>query len=523
MNIFSERLTQLVGDFGEKRATHIPKLSKYAELYTLLLKETSFLDEYFPSIPQRIWHVKNGTNTVKICTECNKNVLNWNPGKSKYRDFCSLKCKSNNIEIKQKTKDSFIRNFGCDNPQKNKEIKEKTKLTNLTRYGFDNPLKSNVIRDKVKKTKKEKYGDENFTNPNKRTKTNIERYGVKSFAESLCDKISLEKVRDKDFLYEQHILLKKTQDKIAKDLNLHPSTISFYLKENDITPMRFSRSEGEKELGEFVENFFEIQTNVRNIIFPKEIDILIPAKNIAIEYCGLYWHSFEINNNVNFHKQKYDLCKEKGLRLITIFEDEWINKKEIVKNKLMHILGVSFEKKIFARKCVIKNIDFIIAKKFHDENHIQGFSSGFFHAGLFFENELISCISLKRRNTRELEIVRYSTNCRVVGGFSKLLSYIIKELNFDSVVTFADLRWHQGEVYFKSGFTLEKQISPDYQYITNHFTSRSHKFNFRKKTLEKKFKDLYDETLTEFENVKKMKIYRIYDCGKLKYIYNKGK
>lgn len=497
--MYSDLLKNFFRDYKNKRYTHIPKLQKYDEIYKNILSETSFLDELNPTLPQRIWYIKNDIFNIVLCKECNSNPVSWDSGKAVHRTYCSIKCKSKSQDVKDKSKQTW------------KEI-----------YGVDNPQKSELVNNKSKKTKLERYGTETFSNPEKRKQTCLEKYGAKTFAESLRSPESLEKVKNKDFLYEQHVTLRKPIDKIAKELDLHPSTVSSYLKSAGLSIIRYKTSEGEKELSDFLREHFNILTNIRDIISPKELDIFIPEKNVAVEYCGLYWHSFEINNNVNVHKEKYESCRDKGIKLITIFEDEWFTKKEIVKNKLLHILGVNKNQKVFARKCKVKEIDSITAKKFHNENHIQGYASGFLHIGLFFDDKIVSCISFKKRNAQELELIRYSTNCSVVGGFSKLLSFVLSNNKVFDIVTFADLRWHYGEVYLKCGFYIDKIIAPDYQYIIDHFSGRSHKFNFRKAIMKKKFGDLYDESLTEFSNAKNMKLYRIYDCGKVKYRYKRN-
>ena len=64
----------------------------------------------------------------------------------------------------------------------------------------------------------------------------------------------------------------------------------------------------------------------------------MPKLHIAIEYNGLRWHSEEFNKDKNYHLNKLIKCNEKGIRLIQIFEDEWIEKQEIVLKKIKHIL-----------------------------------------------------------------------------------------------------------------------------------------------------------------------------------------
>lgn len=89
-------------------------------------------------------------------------------------------------------------------------------------------------------------------------------------------------------------------------------------------------------------------------------------------------------------------------------------------------------------------------------------------------------------------------------------------LNWQEIITFVDLRWHFGDVYEKSGFSLDKTLLPDYEYVIN--GKRYHKFNFRHKGIKQKFPDKYDPLLTESENMEKIGVPKIYDCGKNRFI-----
>ena len=115
-----------------------------------------------------------------------------------------------------------------------------------------------------------------------------------------------------------------------------------------------------------------------------------------------------------------------NIKLIQIFSDEWINKKEIVKSRIKNLIGVN-ENKIYARKCTIKEItnnDYIL---FLYNNHLQGYNSAKIKLGLFYNDELISIMSFSksRYNKKyEYEIIRYCNkiNYSIIGGFNKLFS-----------------------------------------------------------------------------------------------------
>lgn len=97
----------------------------------------------------------------------------------------------------------------------------------------------------------------------------------------------------------------------------------------------------EKEVQTFFsQNFNNIKLNDRNIINPKELDIVLEDFKIAVECNGDYWHSDEVikfNYGIDaytHHKNKYNLTKEKGYELLYIWEKDWLNNREEIIAKL---------------------------------------------------------------------------------------------------------------------------------------------------------------------------------------------
>jgi len=81
-------------------------------------------------------------------------------------------------------------------------------------------------------------------------------------------------------------------------------------------------SKAEREIGDIIENMgFNVIRNDRNLLGNLELDIYIESEKLAIEYCGIYWHSEKFKDK-NYHINKLKRCEEIGIRLITIFEDE---------------------------------------------------------------------------------------------------------------------------------------------------------------------------------------------------------
>ena len=254
----------------------------------------------------------------------------------------------------------------------------------------------------------------------------------------------------------------------------------------------------------------------RKILNGKEIDIYIPEMKIGVECDGLIWHNEKTCDN-NYHINKTNKAKNKGVRLIHIFEDEWKYKKDVVKSMLSAIFGKT-QTTIYARNCEIKIVGAHEKRIFIDTNHIQGDTKSKVNIGLYHNGELVSVmtfgtprVNLKGDKSEGYwELVRFCNKigARVVGGASKLLSYFKKNYNYKRIVSYCDKRWFDGKLYEKLGFTHDHDSKPNYFYVIN--DRRKNRFQFRKDAL---VKEGYDPAKTEHQIMLDRGIYRIYDCG----------
>ena len=224
--------------------------------------------------------------------------------------------------------------------------------------------------------------------------------------------------------------------------------------------------------------------------------------------------------------EKMMLANSKGIKLIQVFEDEYKRNKDLVIKKILHIIGISDNKeRIMGRKCTIKEINKKESYDFLEKNHIQGKCGCSFSYGCFYNNVLIGVMLFLKTKEDKYELVRYATNdnyiCNGVGG--KLFKYFIKEKNPLEVKTFADLRWtvnRDTNFYTKIGFIEDKILNPEYRYVKlSKPSERIHKFNFRKKLLNKKYS--IDINKSESEITKELGYSKIWDCGMIRYIWKK--
>lgn len=283
-------------------------------------------------------------------------------------------------------------------------------------------------------------------------------------------------------------------------------------------PPTTGTSDAEKELANFIIQHLPVELNNRNILNSKEIDIFVPEKNIGFEYNGLYWHS-DVHKDKTYHLEKKKAASEKNINLIHIFEDEWINKKDIVKSRILSLLGKT-PNKIYARKCTVKEIDSQTANLFLNNNHIQGSGRSNVRLGLYYDGKLFSVMTFLKndisKNIIGWELNRFCSllNTQVTGGANKLFKHFIKNYDPEQITSFCDLRWAKTKsVYQSLGFEHCYDTPPNYWYFMCNDIKRYHRYSLRK--TEK-------STLTEREIREKQGYLRIYDCGSSKWIWKKA-
>lgn len=288
------------------------------------------------------------------------------------------------------------------------------------------------------------------------------------------------------------------------------------------------RSKEEKEVIEFVKSFYKgrIIENDRKILNGKELDIYLQDEKLAFEFDGLYWHSDRVHLKkgeipdetqkkaaMNLQLNKTLLCEKQGIRLIHIFEDDWVFQKDKIKNLIKNSLG--FAKSIYARKCIVREIDNETYKNFLLNYHLQNYSMADLRLGLFYENELVECIGIRTKgnHVKEPELVRLCTKAgfRVVGGFSKLLAHS----GMNCMTSYIDRSVFDGKGYYAVGFTKVRENKPSYFYVKTYF--REPRYHYMRKCIEKKFNEgvleYWNPKETEELNMYKNGFSRVWDCG----------
>ena len=215
------------------------------------------------------------------------------------------------------------------------------------------------------------------------------------------------------------------------------------------------------ELSAFVRSLgVEVYESTRQVIPPREIDVYCPTHKFGIEFNGLFFHTDATKHSL-YHEEKTDAAASVGVRLFHVFEDEWRDKRRIVESMVRARLGIA-PRRVFARKCVVKEITPEVRREFFERTHIDGDARATIAWGLFLGNELLSVISLRKPIRKSLgvtvfELARYSSelNTSVVGGLGKLLALCklwLRGRGVRVLMTYVDKRHGDGHGYERLGF-----------------------------------------------------------------------
>ena len=434
----------------------------------------------------------------------------------KIKEKNKLKLKERNYdEVLKKRKETLLEKYGNENYFNMEKMKE----TNLKKYGVEFISQNKEIREKISKTLKQNYR----CDFDKVRKTMVERYGVPYKGQMDIKNIDEYLNLTKEFLEEKFIKDDKFDIKSLQEyFNINESTAykikkKFDIKISTINTMQYYIFENIKTENKIL--------NDRKVIKPFELDIVLPNIKLGIEYNGLMYHSEgsfnkgRIQNlDKNYHLYKLEICNLKGYDLFHIFESDNI---DIWLSMINNRLGLN--ERIYARKCIIKELKSNEIKDFLNNNHLQGFVNSSINLGLYYNNELVSLMSFSKprfNKKYDYELIRFCNklNTSVIGSASKLFNYFIKNYNPKSIISYANRRFSNGSIYEKLGFKFLRKTEPNYFYFKVSESKTYSRNQFQKHKLVNLL-DKFDENVSESENMFNNGYRRIYDCGNLVYEY----
>jgi endogenous inhibitor of DNA gyrase (YacG/DUF329 family) len=567
-------LPLLKDDKGNLISAKVNKHNVYInnlELYNYL--DTRY--NSYDSFGEVIYRIEHNIDELPTCPVCGK-VLQFIRYCKGYQQFCSNECKYSDIGHKIMNTKIILQNqekYGCDWYLSTNEYKEKAKHTYIEKYGVDHSSKADIVKQHNKNTCLSKYGVEySFQSDNNKEKsknTLLEHYGVdhtmksdiikEKFNNTIKNKYGVSRFIDSSIFHEKSLISKRESQKIKwlkygydieycgknelivknccdihKDVKMTIGT--FFNRKNQNKCMcticnpleKGPISSEEIELTKFLDkNNILYKLHDRTIIKPLELDIYIPEFNLAIECNGVYWHSEVVGVVKDYHQYKSKLCENQGIQLIHIWEDDWQNNKEKILDILKIKLHLSNIQRIYARKCIVKEIDSKVSRDFINANHLQGNINASIKLGLFYNDLLVSVMtfgqlrkSLGSKAKKDIyELYRFCSlqGYSIIGGASKLLNYFKKHYEWKEIISYAKYDISNGNVYEKIGFAYSGLTAPNYYWVNRHNgIKRENRFNYRKSEIIKMFNE--DPHCSEVEIMYKHGFYRCYDSGNKKYI-----
>lgn len=294
-------------------------------------------------------------------------------------------------------------------------------------------------------------------------------------------------------------------------------------------------SAGENEVSEWLKSVgFGIVRNDREVLDGFEIDIYIPSRKVGIEFNSAYWHHDGRLVHPRIHETKASRADKCGVGLVTVWDFDWMNKRELVQAMLLHRLGVGCGEKTNARDCAVLPVDSRVASSFYDRTHIQGAAwRSIANHGLFLGDRMVACMSFSKGSSRrgktgsdEWELTRYSTDGVVRGGAGKLLAEFIREHSPHAVWSFSDRQHFNGGMYRMLGFKEDGKVSADYRVMHQPSGRVWHKSAWQRRHISARLADLgiddaFDpetDERTEREMQESAGCIRIMDSGKTRWL-----
>lgn len=493
---------------------------------------------------QMLFHLQNPDTAIPKCF-CGT-PLAWNADSRKYRSFCSNKCTeigtrqqrvatnqakfgkdwfTQTPEWKSRTIETNLKKYGTEFFSQTEEHTQKTTQANQRRFGVDYPAQSQDVINVMKTTCATKYG---VTNPaqyhacqEKQKQTSIAKYGVDNPNQKHYSNEAIKFLSDDDVFTTEVMTVPITA--LATKYGISTNPIYAKVHRLGIQLPKRQTSSFEAEVRMFVEGLSESVSNDRSILGNKqEIDIYIPEKKLAVECNGTYWHSEVQGKGQKYHLEKTLRCEAQGVQLLHIWEHDWNNKKEIIQSIIKHKLG-KIQHRIFARCTSITELTPASANEFFKNNHLQGACSGNrTNVGLLHNGTLVAAMSFGKSRfdkKTEWELLRFAvkTNTIVIGGASKLFTWFLRTVSPSSVVSYANRMYSSGALYRSLGMRLKHISRPGYKY-TKDFTTCYDRQHFQKHKLAKLL-PIFDQNLSEADNMKINGYTRIWDCGQFAFVW----
>ena len=460
-------------------------------------------------------------SSKRVCIQCTDCQLPFDRKRADIRNPDNYQCRkcssmrqvhklAASSQVKSKRAKTTFEHFGVSNAAQIPSGKEKRKDTCIKKYGKEHFYQTEVWREQAQNKNLERYGKDWFFQTAeckvKTVDTCMQRYGQTSAM--------------KDPLVQARQSASCQANLGVTNPSNSPEVVSKILQ-TKLTRYGTTSPTGigqeEERIKQWLASIGVNAVKDHSIIPGKELDLFCKEAKVAIEYNGLYWHCEKFIKDRRSHANKWRACQQAGVRLITIFEDEWLHRQPQVKNFLQATFGKNT--KVFARNCAVRAPQQKEVIDFLERTHIQGAPHTFTHAAGLYDKAgtLLGVMTFGKhhRGGKDTVLSRmsFAPGITVVGGSSKLFKFLLNTSAATKVVSWSDNRWSAGSVYPSLGFTLSAALPPDYSYVDTTKSTATRK----SKQSNKKSLTGCPKNVKEFDWCRNSGLYRIWDCGKIRW------
>jgi len=491
------------------------------------------------SLREKLYWLQHDFTTYPTCASCggvlsSKN-FRTNVEGGRYTSTCSVRCAKRNPDFRAAQAASNLEKYGTDQYLSSTEAHSRIKNTNLekygrsrphpwgseqfmvhmlNKYGVDHSMKLHGARERVSR----EIIERNVLSG--KTEATIRANEARRNVECMNPHLALDVNRD--LLEHVQLTWKHLECGKSYDCSISDGLIT------TCPHCTSSASILELSLRTLVAELLphdELIFNARNIIQGGlELGIYIPARRLALEFNGIYWHSSLKNHNKFYHLNKSEACAQRGIRLIHIWEDHFLQHPHTVRSVIANACGLS--QRMGARATRVVSIKSSDANKFLKQNHLAGYVRCSVNMGLMVNEELVAVMSFGKRrfmrwDSSHWEIYRFATKAglNIAGGASKLFKAFVKAHSPASVTSFADISLGGGDVYLRIGMMEEQSTLPAYFWANTQFPNRLSRVATQKHKLPALLGEAYDVALSEEGNMRRLGWFKLWDCGNRKFVW----
>lgn len=520
-------------------------------VYDDILEYTNFLTED-SKISVRLYHYLNDIDTPSKCSRdgCSNNTK-FDNRFEKYGKYCSRKCTSmatakygsdnrfSTQETKEKIKKANLAKYGHENvshsthfkekmanyygtlsDEKMNEIIEKRAATNVEKYGYTTPFMAESVKEKITATMIERYGVEKpLQNQDilaKQKRTNVDRYGAPNKKQRYYSQELLNNLGNVEWFEEQMKL--KSVHGMSIEHNTSYTAMCTICRNHGIVLV--GGSTFENEIHDYVSSKIDVSLTRHNkkLLNGLEIDMLSDELKVGIECNGIYWHSeMSGNKDMFYHLRKTNMMKEVGYTLMHIFEDDWHNKQDVCKSRLVGLFSdFSILDPIH---CDVSLLDPADEETFLNFNSIHGCKNSDMCYCIRIDGEIVSVASFKKVGEYSWEIVGFADKLYnyYENSLSLMLDKFVISCHPDNIV-FRIPKEFGSEHMKHTRMTHGYDELPTYRYVDTRKRLKVLGYGELPKLLE-----TFDPSLTEWENMQNNGYDRIWDCGNSVWFYNTPK